>query len=619
MLAINRKHSDNPKRCQSKQAPVYSLQQAQANYTLPCSRAIQRKSLCTCGGTCPKCQGDQSLQPKLRISAPDDKYEREADHVADQVMRSKGISFGVRMPEPALQRQPAEEDGDMEIMSSGSQVHADEEETLQAKGTSGTRPAMSAGAGEKIRSLQGGGQPLPEAERLFFESRMGHDFRHVRIHDGEAAAEAAQSVNARSFTLGRDVVFNQGEYSPGTSSGKRLLAHELTHVVQQLGTAPQRATVNSSRIAPSSPGIQRKVDAAKCGKTGLEQSQCDMIDSDYEIALRYVPKAINKLGKTPYKPEVVRALKLYFNINGYEHRQTLINNLRRVHKILQHYKSHVSYTRGHPNGCKDPSVRAYSRPATIRKDGTVEPNALGWCLPYLNDKSQKRRVRTLIHEHAHAAGMVYDVHKGEKEIRVGSEGHFFIKSSRLLRSADSYAYLVMAVATSSPVDLSVGGEIGALVSASSKSRAAVIIRVYFDLSSRSPIFKIFFPYLRFGVTVMATPSRAPRTGGEIRYVDTAYLLELLVGTRIRLRKSTLGANWYISLGGGGILVVNDIRDEQGKVNRVSGGVKASLAGVVKIRDMEFKATAAYLYLPGIPGFKHSVQGSLTAGWRFTWP
>jgi hypothetical protein len=95
-----------------------------------------------------------------------------------------------------------------------------------------------AGAGEiasGFTSRLGAGAPLDKASRSYFEPRFGHDFSDVRVHNGPQADMAAASVQARAFTLGRDVVFAAGEYDPGSEGGKRLLAHELTHVVQQSG------------------------------------------------------------------------------------------------------------------------------------------------------------------------------------------------------------------------------------------------------------------------------------------------------------------------------------------------------------------------------------------------
>ena len=83
--------------------------------------------------------------------------------------------------------------------------------------------------------LSSPGQPLDAGTRAFMEPRFGHDFSQVRVHMDARAAESARAVNALAYTVGRDVVFGKGEYEPGTSEGKRLMAHELTHVVQQGG------------------------------------------------------------------------------------------------------------------------------------------------------------------------------------------------------------------------------------------------------------------------------------------------------------------------------------------------------------------------------------------------
>ncbi len=92
---------------------------------------------------------------------------------------------------------------------------------------------MAATAEASIASLRGGGQPLPTSVRAFFEPVFQRDFSRVRIHTGREASEAAQAVQARAFTAGRDIVFGAGEYVPESREGQRLLAHELTHVLQQ--------------------------------------------------------------------------------------------------------------------------------------------------------------------------------------------------------------------------------------------------------------------------------------------------------------------------------------------------------------------------------------------------
>ena len=150
-----------------------------------------------------------ALQAKLRIGQPGDVYELEADRVADAVMR---------MPEPGVQRQVEPEE---------------EEEELQAKATSGHLSEVTPNLEFNILSLKGGGQPLSESERTYFEPRFGRDFSQVRVHTDERAAESAQAVNARAFTKGQDIYFSNNQHQPSTNQGQRLLAHELTHTIQQ--------------------------------------------------------------------------------------------------------------------------------------------------------------------------------------------------------------------------------------------------------------------------------------------------------------------------------------------------------------------------------------------------
>jgi hypothetical protein len=122
---------------------------------------------------------------------------------------------------PQVQRQKDEEE---------------EEETVAAKELPGQTPHVSPGLASSIQSLRGGGQPLSESTRAFFEPRFGYDFSSVRVHNDSFAVESARTLNARAYTLGRDVVFGAGKYAPETGEGKKLLTHELTHVVQQGGT-----------------------------------------------------------------------------------------------------------------------------------------------------------------------------------------------------------------------------------------------------------------------------------------------------------------------------------------------------------------------------------------------
>ena len=136
------------------------------------------------------------------------------DEEEDELIQTKALGG---TDDFALQRQPEEE----------------EEALLQTKQSAGHTPEVTPHLASTIASMQGGGQPLPASERAFFEPRFGQDFSQVRLHCNQLAAEAARAVNARAFTLGSNVFFGAGQYAPAGHEGKGLLAHELTHVVQQ--------------------------------------------------------------------------------------------------------------------------------------------------------------------------------------------------------------------------------------------------------------------------------------------------------------------------------------------------------------------------------------------------
>jgi hypothetical protein len=199
-----------------------------------------------------------TLQAKLRIGQPGDVYEKEADSVADRVIQmpepQKGSAnnFHIqracpgceetelnRQPikeedeEKKLQRQPIKEEDEEKKLQI--QPEEEEEKNVQAKGDSSSSPEAHPNLENQIHSMKGGGQPLSEGERSFFEPRFGADFSQVRVHTDSNAADSAKSVNAQAYTVGRDIVFGNDKYFPGSPDGKKLLAHELTHIIQQNG------------------------------------------------------------------------------------------------------------------------------------------------------------------------------------------------------------------------------------------------------------------------------------------------------------------------------------------------------------------------------------------------
>jgi len=215
----------------------------------------------------------ESVQPKLRLGPVGDRYEQEADRVAQQVVSTisspeqdsvqrqedededeldleeleeedvvaaqRQTVCAISSPDPdSIQRQDDEDELDLE-------EPLEEDEELQRK-VAGFAPAGGAdvepGLESAILGARGQGQPLSDGVRQPMERAFGADFGRVRVHNDAQADSLNRSIQARAFTTGQDVFFRQGEFRPGSSEGKRLLAHELTHVVQQGEGRGQAAT-----------------------------------------------------------------------------------------------------------------------------------------------------------------------------------------------------------------------------------------------------------------------------------------------------------------------------------------------------------------------------------------
>jgi hypothetical protein len=142
------------------------------------------------------------------------------------------------------------------------QRQTDEEKIVQCKNASELTPDVAAEIESNVKALKSVGQPLPESIRAFFELRFGHDFSKVRVHCDSIASSSAKAINSRAYTIGNDIVFSDGHYMPQTNEGRRLLAHELTHVLQQRNTL--REQVMQRWVLKSSEGcLIRSVNRAR--------------------------------------------------------------------------------------------------------------------------------------------------------------------------------------------------------------------------------------------------------------------------------------------------------------------------------------------------------------------
>ena len=226
------------------------------------------------------------IQPRLRIGAPGDAHEREADRVADLVARA-----------------PSSE---------------------HAPGRPGQRgDSASAAPSPHVVGVSGSaGRTLDAGSRAFMESRFGHDFSRVRVHTDADAARAADAVRARAYTVGRDIVFGRGEYAPASAEGRRLLAHELTHVVQQRaapGLSDAHAGPVETRTSGGEAVLQRSAIATWTNASDAERL-ATLSESRRKKYLKQQTQVAQ--GKTPKKPvslpQLDKILTLTANYHHYD-------------------------------------------------------------------------------------------------------------------------------------------------------------------------------------------------------------------------------------------------------------------------------------------------------------
>jgi len=224
------------------------------------------------------------IQCKLSIGSPDDPLEAEADAMADTVMRMPEQNF--------IQRKCS---------------HCEEEEKVQRKPLASFIQRKESSAGSlasdaitnQIHSSKGGGSSMDGHTQSFMQSRFGADFSHVKIHTGHESVQMNRELNAKAFTVGNDIYFNVGQYNPNSGEGKHLLAHELTHTIQQ-GQGVQRKIqrmVDNVEINCADNQIRFQHDGTL---TAYDLTHCQLSDGTYEAAVKLSPGRVDfDLGIVP--------------------------------------------------------------------------------------------------------------------------------------------------------------------------------------------------------------------------------------------------------------------------------------------------------------------------------
>jgi len=258
--------------------------------------------------------GNHARLKSQSLSRPGDTSEYEANRMADAVMEAETEPRG---KDPHGQQKERATD------------------TTNLKSMSAIFPGRAGHLGLGLETARSSGEPLPSSVRDFFEARLGHRFNPVRLHHDSDAREMAKTLNARAFTIGTDVFMGEGEYAPHSKAGRHLLAHELTHVIQQQSHVQiQRQLIPG---APSSnpripPELQQNVDLSKLTDAAL-QERYDLVASTLalfnqtnsetkileleagDIGIELSRRAALKAGRT-FDEEAIDRMREYFTRNA---------------------------------------------------------------------------------------------------------------------------------------------------------------------------------------------------------------------------------------------------------------------------------------------------------------
>jgi hypothetical protein len=325
------------------------------------------------------------LQAKLALGAPDDAYEREADRVADQVMRMPASGA----PAPCACGGTCPRCGTVQRKCAA--CDRDDEQPLVRRKAGGAATADAPAPSSVDQALRSPGHALDPGTRGFFETRFGHDFSGVRVHRDAAAERSAEDINALAYTVGHDIVFGAGRFAPATPEGRRLLAHELAHVVQQEG------------------GVRRNVIQRR---SGCSDDQDKTISDDHTRARKMLSNAIDAVasydGTDPAK--VHDALAKHFHGATSNAFATWINVNLRLLNAVTWMAGYQCYTGG-----------------IFERRWACKGSALAttmWCVPDVDirlcpsyfGQDDTERSTTMIHEWVHKYGCNFDLgYEGGKE------------------------------------------------------------------------------------------------------------------------------------------------------------------------------------------------------------
>ena len=408
------------------------------------NRAVQSRladcpaiAACPTGGACHSCPFRG--QAKLEVGPSGDRFEQEADRVADRIVGGSASSAEAIQPSPVstLQRAPAATVG----------------------------PAAQGAASPAV----GPGQPLPPSTRGYFESRFGRTFGDVRVHADAEADASARSVRARAYTVGRDIAFAAGQYAPETTEGRRLLAHELTHVVQQTGgaarlqrqPADQGTTVVGPGPLPTLPGWG-----------GCDPGLHGSLDADLAEAIDWVTGALADLKRSSRPLKTTGALRRYLTPDATAVADTIIPTLEVMRDDLRLGPANFQCQTEATCRARHPGADAWSG------------HPISLCPDYFNG-DQFSRVTLLIHEAAHNAGLGGDVYQWHWPFAGLSDAERLVNADSFAAFARNNRYPMMPpVQQDDSINVGVGRSYD-------ESGARWVVSAEYDVVAKQRVYRFF--------------------------------------------------------------------------------------------------------------------------------
>ncbi len=353
--------------------------------------------------------GPATVQPKLEIGSPNDAYEQEADAMAERVLQQ---TTAPTLTAPAgIQRKCA---------------HCEDEEKLQRKESSDAVPTVGPAFTNELTKSAGSGFQLQPGIRSTMESAFGMDFSPVRLHTDAQAVQLSKNVNAQAFTYGSDIYFNAGKYNTDSTDGKRLLAHELTHVVQQ-GAGVQRKK------------IQRETTVTVANVPGAcSLDQHHQIEPAIRQATTWLRAAINRLdtfiGAPTREPGVLAALERHFHSSTSE-------TAGRVRRMLGRIDSEILTRPDLRVECHTPTDTSCNAAGAY-----VTGNLFVFCPAFFNG-SANWQATSIIHEMAHTlTGMTHITDRAYESNRA----YRMLSTIEALTNAASYENFCLELGTGTP-------------------------------------------------------------------------------------------------------------------------------------------------------------------------